>query len=642
MAEQPQPKKPETFDQLEQELDKDALSPAVVSAERQDDSLPPDPRGASPGASRPVAVRVPEPDPINDTDLQEAASATETTEDPNDTRPIGSNGLHLEADPNAPRPRFWRRKRFWFSVVFLLILALALAWFIRPSRLFIVNSLGLRGEIKVTTLTQPEAGQQAGILKKVTVEINGAPWQTDDHGVLTAKLPYANTTVVAKKQGYESVERQIMIDFDPFFYLLGGRQKDESDRNMQLQLKAVGLPVKFQAKDWLTGEPITGGNFGVGEVVAKPDDKGFVSLTIPATDDKTVAVKSLFGGKYIDKEFELPLDGAQPVLEFVPLGKDYFVSNRGGGLAVYSSDLDGSNVTEVVPASPLETAAVNIAVSPSGKYGILASTRAGSRDAQGTLLQQLLVVDLSNKKLTAVDEGQWFNFVDWSGDTLVYSVGERKPGAAANSQRLASVDAPANKRADLSTAASFSALRVAYGNVMYQANAQAGTAAAANNPEQRVVPARGGAEKSLGAKVQQISQIDPERFVFQGGDGAWQEYNINKSQIKPASAPASPSRVYVAGTTADGQNRLAVDRVDGKLALIARNVGNGSEKQLYSAAGIRGPVRITEDIIIFRVADGAQTADYAVSIRGGTPKKIADVTLPADPIAHAPGYISLF
>lgn len=644
MAEQDQPKKPGTFDELTQELDKNALSPEVVAAESQVDTpdLPPDPRGANPNAVR-MRVKMPDPEPIDETDIKEAAASADTEVEASEDAPLplDTNRLRVESDPTKPRPHFWRRKKFWFTLVFLLILGLALAWFIRPSRLFIVNTLGLRGELKISTATLPEEGQQSAVLKKVTIEINGAPWETDEHGMLTAKLPYADTKVVAKKAGYESVERQVMIDFDPFFYLMGGRQQDETERDMKLQLKAVGLPVKFQVKDWLTGDPITGGAFSVGEVVAKPDSQGIVSITIPATDDKVVSVKALFGGKFQDKAFELKLDGTQPIITFTPLGKAYFISNKNGGLGVYASDIDGANVTEVVAPSATETAAMNIAISPSGKYGVLASTRDGKRDAQGTLQQQLYVVDLSNKKLTSVDQAQWFNFADWSGDTLVYTVGERT--AAGATQRLSSIDAATSKRVDITSgAASFGAVRVAFGNVLYQMNVLTSNPAAGNNPEQRVATVKGEGQKSIGVKVQQLAQADPERFVFQTGDGAWQEYNANKGQIKASAAPGSTGRVYVSAATADGQNRVAIDRIDGKLAIIARNNVSGQEKTLYTNAGIKGPFRIVDDVIIFRVADGTQTADYALSIRGGTPKKIQDVTASAPAIPPSQSYISLY
>lgn len=649
MAEQDQPKKAGTFDELTQELDKNALSPGVVAAESQSDydplvdDNPPDPRGANPNAVRNRPVKVPEADPIDEADLKEAANAADTDveESEGTPLPLGTNRLNVESDPAKPRPRFWRRKRFWFSFVFLLILGLALAWFIRPSRLFIVNSLGLRGELKITTTTLPEEGQQPAVLKKVTVDINGAPWETDDHGVLTAKLPYANTKVVAKKAGYETVERQVMVDFDPFFYLMGGRQQDEAERDMKLQLKAVGLPVKFQVKDWLTDAPITAGAFSVGEVVAKPDGQGLVNITIPATDEKVIKVKALFGGKFQDKEFDLKLDGSQPIISFTPLGKTYFTSNRNGGLGVYASDIDGQNVAEIVAPSATETAAMNIAISPSGKYGMLASTRENKRDAQGTLQQQLFIVDLSNKKLTAVDQAQWFSFADWSGDTLVYTVGERTSAGA--TQRLSSVDAANGKRVDIANGvASFGAVRVAFSNVLFQTNATSGSAGAANNPEQRVASVKGEGQKSIGTKVQQLAQVDPERFVFQTGDGAWQEYNANKGQLKPSSAPATTSRVYLASKTADGQSWVAIDRVDGKPAIIARNNASGQEKTLYTAAGIKGPFRIIDDVIIFRIADGNQTADYALSVRGGSPKKISDVTASVPAIAPSQSYISLY
>jgi hypothetical protein len=640
---QPEEKKPETLNELTQELDKNVLSPEVVSVEAEDDTpdLPPGPRDAGPNTPAP---RVTEPEPIDEDDLKEAASATEDEEASDADAPeskLNDRSLHVEANPDTPRPHFWRRKKFWFSLIFLLILGLALVWFIRPTRLLLVNALGLRADMAIATITLPDDGQQSSLIKNVKVDINGAQWQSDEHGLLNGKAPYGDVTFTAKKAGYQDATKTISFDFDPFFYLLGGKQDDDVLRKMNLQLKAVGVPLKFQAKDWLTGNPIVDGAFSVGDVVAKPDSQGLVSLTLPATDDKTVQAKAVFGGKFTDKEFELKLDGSVQAVTFVPEGKHYFISNRSGGLAVYSANIDGSEITEVVPASANETSAMNIAISPSGKYGVLASTRDGKRDAQGTLLQQLYVIDLANKKMTSIDQGSWFDFIDWSGDTLVYTLNERKAGASANTQRLSSINVTTVGKSDISSAPSFGQVRVADGSALYQVIVPPSDPAAGNSPELRVTPLKGGTEKSLGYKVQQLAQVDFDRFAYQVGDGTWHEYNVNTSQVKTTSAPANPDRVISAAPTIDGQNKLLLDRVDGKPAIVVKNVAGSQEKQLYAATGIRAPIRIVEDTIIFRISDGSQTADYAISLSGGTPKKITDVTASVAPFA-TPGYLTFY
>jgi hypothetical protein len=620
-------KPPETLDELESQLD-----------QTPDNLPPPDPRATSPEQLPP---RQPLESQISDDVLEEAGEAAdEADEEGEGNDELPAHGLHLESNPNAPRPRFWKRKRFWFSFIFLVVVAATLAWFIRPSRLAIVNTLGLRVPISITTGTVPESGQQSAVLKNVAVTVNGQAAQTDDKGILQTTARYGDVTIVAKKAGYQDVTQTVMLDVDPFFYLLGGKKRDDAERSLALQLKAVGIILKFQAKDWLTDGPLASGAFSVGDIVAKANDQGVVQLILPATDAKKATVKAAFNGSYNDKNFDVALDGSQPTVTFVPAGKNYFVSNRSGERAVYSSDLDGGNVTEVIPANSHETSAMNFTVSPGGKYGVLASTRDNKRDSQNVALQQVYVVDLTNKKMASVDSGQWVNFVDWLGDTLVYTVGERLPGASGVTQRLASVNAATGKQTTLSTAASFSAARAAVDSVVYQLSHGSDDPDADNkNPELRVVPASGGTEKNLGYKVQQLAQTDTDKVAYRTADGAWHEYNVNNSQNKNASAPANPDRAFLAATSGDGQSRLVVGTVDGKASIIVRSVASGQEKTLYSNAEITGPVRFAgANVIIFRQGN----ADYALSVGGGTPKKIVDVSQPTKAFSQPPGYFSFF
>lgn len=628
MNETQQPKKPETFEELEKELDNDSLPKLDTANTLPDEPGLPELRNAE------APQLAPKQDDISEVDLQEAAAATEETEDDeSSTAPVPIT--------SPPKRHFWQRRKFWFRTIFFLVVVTAFTWFLSPQvRFFIVNLFGLRGTITINTTTLPDSGQPSALLKNVTVTLNKQPWSTDANGRLVAKVLYGTYTIEAKKMGYSTVNKSVVVDFDPFFHLLGDKN-ETAQQTMTLQLKAVGIPVAFKVQDWLTGDPITIGAYSVGQIVAKPNNQGIVSFTLPATDDKTATVKVAFGGTYLDKQFTVPLDGTQRTLTFVPEGKDYFISKRGGTPALYSSDLDGSNAAQFMAPSSNETSAMQIAINPAQTYGLLASTQAGIHDSQGNLLQQLFVIDLSNKNMTVVDQGQWFNFVDWQGNTLVYTVSERKPGAAQNTQRLASVDTTNSKRADLATAATFGAVRVALDNVTYQRNAAAGDSTAGNNPELRVVPYRGGTEKSLGYTVQQVAQPDPSLFDFQTSDGVWHEYNVNTAQSKTVAAPQNPARAYVAAAGPDGQNRVALDTVDGKPTLIVKNVGSGQEKQLYTAPGVGGPIRVLDGQVIFRIIDNTQTADYVISLSGGQPKKIGDVTAPTPPFAK-PAYIQFF
>lgn len=531
-------------------------------------------------------------------------------------------GLNKEPDELAPEEplvvekekgrlkRLLTNKKFWLIFGSVLILTLIFAWLITPSRIFVVNILGLRTDVNITTTTPTDGGKSA-TLKNVAVAINGTSYKTNDQGKLSVKIPYGQTQIVVTKAGYERTSKDVMLDFDPFFYLFGGKKEDQAARDITFNLKNVGIPLSFTAKDWLTDQPITVGQFSVGDVVAKPDENGLVSLVVPPTDAKTIKISAKFNGQYADRDVELSPTTLNQKVSFAPIGKSYFVSKRTGQYVVYDMNLDGSNLAEVVPASPIETSAIAFSASPSGKFGVLASTRDGVYD-QGILVQKLYVVDLQTKKLTPVDQAANFTIWDWSGDTVVYTA-----KAASGGQVLASVDAAAAKMTKLSSALNYTEVHVSLGSVVYLAGPS-------NSKELRTVPVPGGTDKHLGNDISVLSQPNFDKFAFQLADGSWHEYNINTNQLKNISAPNSASRQFLASTSADGQSRLAIDKNDSKLALISQPVAGGQNKNLYSGSGIKF-VRWVGNTIVFSIVDATQSADYAISLSGGQPKKITDV-----------------
>lgn len=525
--------------------------------------------------------------------------------------------------PDGKFKRLIKSKKFWLAVVLSLLAIAIAAWFIQPSRVYIVNLIGLKVPVKITTTTVAEPKQPSATLKKVTVTVNGQEFISNDEGIVQTNVAYGPVSIDAVKTGYEGAGFTDSYDFNPFFNLIGAQPKNGAERTIDMQLKGVGLPLTFNAKDWLTQGPVVKGKFSVGDVVAEPDAQGSVSLKVPPTDNKTVKVRATFGGTYNDIEFDAKLQAA-PAQEFlfVPAGKDYFVSKRSGQFAVYSSNVDGSLTTEIVPASANETAAIDFAVSPSGKFAALASTREGKKDSGGQLLQKLYVVNLSTNQLTALDEGRWFDFIDWSGDTLAYTTA----ASTTAPQRLSSVDLTNGKKTDLGSAATYGVARVSLGNVVYQLHHASGDSSVGNNPELRVVAVKGGAEKTIGVKVDVLTQTDFDKFAYQTSDKAWHQYDVNTAQVTNISAPTSVGRAYLSTVSPDGQTRLLIDRIDGKNTLIAESVANGQEKQLYGAAGLQGPIRWVGGVITFRVVDSLQSADYVLSPSGGQPKKITDVT----------------
>lgn len=503
--------------------------------------------------------------------------------------------------------------KLWLSLCGLLVAAASLAWLITPSRLWALNTLGLRNHLDITTVVAVAEGTPP-MLQNATVTVNGVAHKTDDHGRLSLDVPYGDVHILVTKQGYETAAKDEVIDFDPFFYLLGGKQIDDNARRPTFVMKSVGLPLKFFVFDWLTQQPVTSGRFAVGDVVATPTTDGVITMTIPATDAATVTVNVTFERDYANTTLSVPVHAENQKFLLVAAGKDYFISKRTGNYGVYAVNLDGSNVTELIPGSVNETGDMTFSASPSGRFGVLASTREATKDKVGSLQQKLYIVDIASGKLTAVDTALTFKLADWSGDNLVYTATERGSGNTLTS-RLASIDAASAKQTALAGASGFKIVRLSVGSVVY----------ITTDNELRTVRVHGGGDKSLGTGVQQLAQTGAEVFAYKTADATWHQYNVNTDQLTAANTPTTTTRAFLASPSADGQTQLVIDTLDGTLALIAKKVGSGQETTLATGAGLSGPIHWVGNVAVFRNG----SADFVIAPTGGAPRKITDISVTA-------------
>lgn len=588
-----------------EEQPKPQQKPAEPEKPAPVDDTPPDPRAAGTNTE----PRKSSEDKIVDEIAAENAHSTLDEVYENEREPEGP--MIILGDEKRHWYNFLKRPKFWWALFGLLILAAIFAWLITPSRIWVLNAVGFRTQLNMSTLVSSAEGTPP-ILKNALVTVNGQEYHTDDDGKLKISIPYGQTRIVISKQGYETIAKDEMFDYDPFFYVAGGQQADDQQRNQAIFMKSVGVELSFIAKDWLSGQPITSGRFSVGDVVTSPGSKGEVHLVLPATDAKTAQVKAEFGGAgYADTTTEVAIPSTDKELTFVSAGKHYFISKRSGQFAVYSSNLDGTNVAEVVPPAANETADIAFTVSPSGKYGVLASTREATRDTFGSVQQKAYVIDFANNKMTAVDAAMQFDFADWAGDTVVYTARVHNDGGNVV-QRVASINAESAKQTTLASDVNVRTVRVRLNSVLYITNSN----------ELRTVKVSGGTEKALGSQLLAFTQPEPNKFAYQIADKSWRQYDVNADQVSTVPTPSAIDRAILASTSADGQTLLAVEPVDGKRTLIARAVGNGQETKLFSGE-FSGPVRWVGNVAVYRVAG----ADYAVASSGGTPKKITDVSV---------------
>lgn len=524
-----------------------------------------------------------------------------------------------------------RSWKFWLAVLALLIAAMIAAWFIQPSRWWLVNAFGGRNTLTITTITPGEGKAKVSELRNVTVVVNGTTYHTDNKGQLTVpNVPYGNATVTATKNGFQNISYGVVLDFDPFLHKFGGKATDDAARNITLSMKSTGIPVSFKVVDWLSGKPVTTGDFAIGDIVAKPDDQGTVSLRVPGTDAKTVSVTATFGGAYVDKKFDVALAGGAPTIQLIPGGRDYFLSKSTGVWTLYSANLDGSDVQPIVTGTGHETDATTFATSPDGNYGVLSSSRDNAYNQHHDLLQRLYVVNLATKQIVRVDEGVNITFADWSGNELLYTTSSYDGGTNSFPVTLRGVDASSQRVYNFETADDISVATVGAGKVLYVRTNNSGPDKE-SSPVLREAPVNATTSQTLGDQVSYDSyrQQDANRVDFKTAqDQAWHEYNLASNQLTTIPLPSGGSNTvqYLSTTSSDGRVYLMIDRVDGRYTLFTNDI-TGKQTVLYGDNGLMGPIRwVRDNIVMYRVSSQSGVADYVVSLDTGKRQKVTDVT----------------
>lgn len=525
----------------------------------------------------------------------------------------------------ASRKRRSLKPNKWVLVgIAVALVVLAATWFIPVTRYAVLNTLGMRDSIKVVSSQASSDGSTVqSQIKNFTAEVAGQKYLSGDATEITIpSLEYGKHVVAVSKEGYASATYETVVDFDPFFGLFTKKEKNP----IAAELIAQGLPVTFTVKDWTSRQSLSKGSFTFGDITAQPDEKGKVTLIIPPTAEKTVAVKAEFSEDYLGKSFEVEVNKSDQEVLFVPSAKHYFVSKRSGVYSIYSSYLDSSDIKEIVAGTNQETSSLQFAVSPSGKYGVMSSTREGRRDRNGDLMQKLYWVDLSSGKLEDLDVARYIYLHDWSGDTITYSYSYQDEEANDYRQRLRSLDAATLNRYDLSsTTGGFGRVHVSVGMVLFTKQEGYNKPGFEKGNTLHTVGLKGEDSRELATNIGELRQLGFERFAYETVDKKWNEISINTGEIKSTEPPREQGAVYISTQSAKNE-RVFINFVDGKRILMLRHDGD-QEKELVSQPGLVGPVRfISATTIVYRVATPTETADYAVSTLGGEPRKVTDVT----------------
>ena len=537
--------------------------------------------------------------------------------------------LHADADPVLPHipeetptimkmPLHERIKNGWlnwwatpwkrYGTMAFLVLLITLPLFVSPIRVWTLNTMGVRSSLLVNVVD----GATNMPLQNAVVQVDNVSGKTDAEGQLRLKgIRLGKKEVRISKTAFATTNKKVTF---------GMRIVDLGD----VTLKAVGVQLTYHFTDYLSNKPIPEVELVSGEATAKADKSGKATLTI-APNSGTYAKVTITKKGYRTETITPDSDtSARVEQKLVPSARAIFVTKETGQYDVYKMYLDGKDRSILLAGTGLENQSIVALPSPSGDKVAVVSTRDDKRNKDGYLLTALNVVDTESGNAVNLDYAEQIALLGWRGNTLVYLQTVAGTSAAnAGRQKIVAYDLAANKRFQLANANYFAGSELV-GNTLYYT-------VSATDPNAQETFARinidGTAKKTLfTGNVWSLLRTDYQTLKLQTHD-KWYQYTIGASApVESTPVNNYNSRFYL--DNPDAKTSVWVDVRDARGVLLQRNLATSKETELITQKNMQAPVYwLNEKTIIYRVVGASEVADYAISLDGGQPKKIADVSL---------------
>jgi Tol biopolymer transport system component len=504
----------------------------------------------------------------------------------------------------------WWHNKVYRNATFTLFFAALIATTLVPaSRYAVLNTFGVRASTSMVVLDD-KTGQP---LKNVEVSMSNRTTKTDVDGkAKLEKIKLGPGVLSIKKPAFAEVTQKVTIGW-------GSNPRED------VRLTPVGSQYTFTVTDFLSGKPVVKAEATSGQASAVSNDKGEIILTTPQTDEADLQVQISAADYRMEVTNVSTAKQERVAIQMVPARKHAFVSKRDGTLDVYKIDADGKNEEKVLKGTGSEREeSIALGVHPTKNVAALISTRDGSRNKDGFTLSVLTLINLDTNETKTLAQSERIQLVDWIGDRLVYvKIAAGQSAASPNRNRLISYDLASGSEKELASTNYFNDVVSARGAIyytpaIYKVNGNVGLYR---------VNADGTNKKTVYNKeVWNIFRTSYDKLNVSVGQD-WYEFNMDSETLSkvPAAPPKLKSRVYT--DSPDGKQSVWVDDRDGKGTLIVYDKDTHQEKVIASQSGIKTPVRwLSNKHLTYRVTNAQETADYVVSLDGGEPKKIRDVT----------------
>jgi len=524
------------------------------------------------------------------------------------------NEAENEAEPKLSfrqrLKKIWAKPATKWATAGLVSITIITGILVPSVRYFLLNTAGVRVSSSLQVLDL--SSQQP--IKNTKVVIGGSEGTTDSEGkVVVNNIRLGKQRLVINKLAFATIDKSITIGFG-------------SNPLGTFELTPTGVQYQFQINDVVSGKPLPKAELTSGQSNAVANDEGKAILTVEQPGEEIIKVQFMSSG-YRTDTIEIDANTKDPIeVAMAPERKHVFISKRSGSYDVYSVYVDGKDEKLIVKGTGAERDN-DMTLVPHPKDAVTAyvSTRGNQANKDGYLLSNLIMVDENSGDTVPVALSERINIVGWSGDKLIYAqIAEGQSAPNGERYKIMSYDHKTNETKQLAKADHVNDVMLFAGQVYYAPSGALST----NSTQLRRVNVDGGNDQTLlEREVWSIVRVGYEELALSTADQQW--FTYQKGAAEPVRRNAAPAdqqtRTYI--DSPDGKYSVWIDVRDGKGVLIAYELGTKTDDVVAEVAKLTYPVRwINDTTLVYRINSSTESADYVVSIDGGEPRKISDVT----------------
>lgn len=566
------------------------------------------------------------------TPREEHFSIEEAEHETASTSPQAVFGVGFGAKPQTRfRARFpWlKSKKFWLLLLGGVGAVVAFCWFVQPVRFILLNAAGVKAGIIISV----RDAENGNTVEDAEVMVDGRHFdyftQKDRSGqnasVVIKDLKFGKHTFSVQKEGYSTKETTMNV-------VRFASRTTEGEAPTVVNVTPEGLAVKVRVNHWLSGKPLQNMRVTYASVSATTGFDGKATLVIPPTGQKEIDVE-VAGDGFIAKKIKARVGEGEAEVALTENAKHYYVAKQNNRLNIYSSNLDGSEVKELIPGTGKETesTATLFEINANNKRAIFVSTRDGVRNAGGTLLEQLYAVDLEKGSMVKIDESPLMGDVRWvDDDTFLYVRDINDANTNLFKQReILTYNTFSREKKTIAQVQGYNGLAVTSGKIFIAPTSVVeGTSLKNNQNGLFSITADERQKLTIENKpVAEFAHTAWQTITYRTGADEWHEFDVKSSNKKDLTGvPAKRSNAIFSVNSNESQVAW-LEKRDGQNALLIKATADGAtEKVVYRAEGVGQPVRwITDRMLIFRMnKTGKENANYVISLDGGEARKITN------------------